>query len=310
MTDVAGTDRRERQSSFLEPLELEDLDGPSEPVSPLREDEEDPSVFDRVTAVPGELPTLAPGAPEAETPEVAPASSVNAAAQPSAPVHHPSDPPPVLGGPVSSNKRPRRISSRPPRPPSRPSIERPSRRPSTPRQQAVEIEIELEVVDDEEEVTREQQRQVRPDALEVELPVAQPLSLGGPAVMPATDADLIEMKDRYATGDFSGALVIAESILEALPEHEEARRCQARCTDVLSQMYLARLGSLRQVVQVALSAEQIRWLSLDHRAGFLLSLVDGISSIEELLDISSMPRLEALRILYGLLDQRVIALSG
>ena len=46
------------------------------------------------------------------------------------------------------------------------------------------------------------------------------------------------------------------------------------------------------------------------RAGFLLSLVDGISSIEELLDISSMPRLEALRILYGLLDQRVIALSG
>jgi hypothetical protein len=75
-------------------------------------------------------------------------------------------------------------------------------------------------------------------------------------------------------------------------------------------MYLARLGSLKQIIRVAIAREQIRWLSLDHRAGFLLSLIDGTSSIEELLDVSSMPRLEALRILYGLLDQRVIELSN
>ena len=305
---MASTDRREHQSSFLEPLELEDLDGPPPPEPP---EDEDPSVFDRVTAVPGELPTIVPMSAvpvsaDAETPEVAPASSVTAAAQPPVAPHvseHPSDPPPVLGGPISSSKRPRRTPSRPPRPPSRPSIERPARRQSTPRQQAVQIE--LEVVD----VAPELELAVQPDALEVELPLPHSLSLGA-APPVAVDVELVEMKDRYATGDFSGALVIAESILETLPSHEEALRCQARCTDVLSQMYLARLGSLRQVVQVALSAEQIRWLSLDHRAGFLLSLVDGISSIEELLDISSMPRLEALRILYGLLDQRVIALSG
>jgi hypothetical protein len=94
------------------------------------------------------------------------------------------------------------------------------------------------------------------------------------------------MRDRYATGDFTGALVVAEAMLETTPDHEEARRCHERCTEVLSQMYL----------------------SLDHRAGFLLSLVDGRLTIEELLDISGMPRLDALRILYGLLDQRVIAL--
>lgn len=123
------------------------------------------------------------------------------------------------------------------------------------------------------------------------------------------DPQIVAMKDRYATGDFSGALVVAEGILDAHPQHEEARRCRERCTEVLSQMYLARLGSLAQVVRVALSGDEIRWLSLDHRAGFLLSLVDGASSIETLLDISGMPRLEALRILYGLLDQRVIALS-
>jgi hypothetical protein len=308
---------RERQSSFLEPLELEDLEGPAE---------EDPSVFDRVTTVPGELPTLVPAgepppAPPTQPGAVAeppcadrpisgpPASSIHAtttptlpplSATPTLPPHTAnSEPPPVFGAPMSSNRRPRRMSSRPPRPAP------PSRRPSTPRQHAVEIELELA------DVPSEQPPNARPgpDALEAELPIPNAISLGS-APAPSHDPEVVDMKDRYATGDFSGALVIAEGILETVPDHEEALRCQARCTEVLSQMYLARLGSLRQVVKVALSAEQIRWLSLDHRAGFLLSLVDGISSIEELLDISSMPRLEALRILYGLLDQRVIALSG
>jgi hypothetical protein len=285
----------------LEPLELEDLESPRE---------EDPNVFDRVTAVPGEMPTVVPEAPSgvppprpSERPTEAPISSVTAVADPvPARETRTSEPPPVFGAPSATGRR-KRISTRPPRPPSRPTLERAGRRPSNPQGKA--IELELEVVDP----TPERPVQARPDALEAELPIKPPIPLGGTPPPPA-DAALVEMKDRYATGDFSGALVVADGILENEPAHEEALRCQERCTEVLSQMYLARLGSLRQVVQVALSAEQIRWLSLDHRAGFLLSLVDGTSSIEELLDISSMPRLEALRILYGLLDQRVIELSG
>jgi hypothetical protein len=146
------------------------------------------------------------------------------------------------------------------------------------------------------------------DSLEIELPLSNARSASG--APGSADPEVTAMKDRYATGDFSGALIIAEGILETSPYHGEALRCQERCTDVLSQMYLARLGSLAQIVRVALGGDEIRWLSLDHRAGFLLSLIDGDSSIETLLDISGMPRLEALRILYGLLDQRVIALEG
>ena len=118
------------------------------------------------------------------------------------------------------------------------------------------------------------------------------------------------MKDRYAMGDFSGALVIAEGILEADPAELEAARYAQSCRDVLTQMYSARLGSLEQIVAVAVPPDQIRWLTLDHRAGFLLSLIDGGSSIDQLLDISGMPRLDALRLLYQLLDQRVISLGS
>ena len=119
-----------------------------------------------------------------------------------------------------------------------------------------------------------------------------------------------DMKDRYAMGDFSGALVIAEGILESNPEDLEAPRYAQSCRDVLTQMYSARLGSLDQVVSIAVPSDQIRWLTLDHRAGFLLSLVDGGSTVDQILDISGMTRLDALRIMYQLLDQRVISLGS
>jgi hypothetical protein len=118
-----------------------------------------------------------------------------------------------------------------------------------------------------------------------------------------------ELRERYALGDFSGALTIAEAILEDDPQNGDAQRYAESCRDVLKQMYAARLGPLDQVPVVAVPAEQLRWLTLDHRSGFLLSHVDGVSTLEEILDISGMPHLEAMRIIYDLLQQKVIVLQ-
>jgi hypothetical protein len=291
---------RERQNSFLEPLELEELDA-----ADSSRMEPDPDVFERVTAVPGDLPEDT--ATRATTPvEDDSISGLFERAAPGAeppPEPHPgSDQPPVLSAPPSAAKRASRRNSRPPRTPSRPALERASRRPSPPPQPALELDLDADPAPEPAH---------RPDALEADLPLSDPSRAAFTLSPPSSsnDPEVLAMKDRYATGDFSGALIVAEGILSADPQHEEALRCQLRCTEVLAQMYLARLGSLQQVVRVALSGDQIRWLSLDHRAGFLLSLVDGESSIETLLDISGMQRIEALRILFGLLDQRVIALS-
>lgn len=130
-----------------------------------------------------------------------------------------------------------------------------------------------------------------------------------PAPSPAEPGTGQDMQDRYAVGDFTGALVVAESLLESDPENEEALRYAQSCREVLTQMYAARLGALDQTVSVSVPSEQITWLSLDHRAGFLLSLIDGASTIEEILDISGMSRLEALRIMYTLVQQNVISVE-
>ena len=150
----------------------------------------------------------------------------------------------------------------------------------------------------------------QPGGVESDVPRAVAWSGFDGSAPPPSEPSVRAITDRYAMGDFSGTLVLAEALLETTPDHAEALHYADKCRDVLMQMYAARLGPLDQVVRMAIPSDQIRWLSLDHRAGFLLSLVDGICSVEELLDISGMQRLDALRILFTMLQERVIRLSA
>lgn len=137
-----------------------------------------------------------------------------------------------------------------------------------------------------------------------------PPSSGAPARGRATTGGpTVDMRDRFALGDFTGALVLAETLLEQDPSHAEAARYADSCRERLRQMYAARLGALDRVPRVIVPPDQVRWLSLDHRAGFVLSCVDGYSTIEEILDVSGMPALDALRVLYELLQQRIISVG-
>ncbi len=123
----------------------------------------------------------------------------------------------------------------------------------------------------------------------------------------SSEVDLAgQMRDRLAVGDFSGSLQLAELILGADSRHDEAKRIAARAKEHLVQFHLARLGGLSAVLGVRVAGADVRWLGLDHRAGFLLSLVDGTTTVEEIVDVSSMPRHEALRLLAELLEASAV----
>jgi hypothetical protein len=118
---------------------------------------------------------------------------------------------------------------------------------------------------------------------------------------------IVEMRDRFSLGDYTGALEIADEILGEQPGEPEAMRCAEDCRAVLVKMYTARIGPLDKVPIVLVPKNQLRWLSIDHRAGFVLSHIDGVSSLEMVLDVSGMLPLDCLRILFELVQQRVIA---
>jgi hypothetical protein len=138
---------------------------------------------------------------------------------------------------------------------------------------------------------------------------SSPPASAGPEITERTIEDPVaEMRERFSLGDYTGALEMAELILAEDPGHLEAAECGENCRTVLENMYAARLGSLDRVPRVVVPRTQMRWLSMDHRAGFILSLIDGSSTIEMILDVSGMPKLDALRILHELVEQKVVAL--
>jgi hypothetical protein len=116
-----------------------------------------------------------------------------------------------------------------------------------------------------------------------------------------------EMRERFSLGDYTGALEMAELILAEEPGNLEAAECGENCRSVLENMFSARLGPLERVPLVVVPRTQMRWLSMDHRAGFILSLIDGSSSVEMILDVCGMPKLDALRILHELVQQKIVA---
>lgn len=147
-----------------------------------------------------------------------------------------------------------------------------------------------------------------------------------------------EMSDRYALGDFTGALRVAELLLGRNPDDVRAQKCAESSRERLIQLYSARLrgpaagssgGSAPgspageaaggeggghdpvgdRVPRVRVPDHEIRWLGLDHRQGFLLSRLDGASTIEDLVDLSGMTRLEVLRTLVELVEAGAIELS-
>lgn len=125
----------------------------------------------------------------------------------------------------------------------------------------------------------------------------------------AQSLDLVtEMTERFALGDFSGALRAAELLLGQHPSHAVAQHYANEATAKLEEMYTSRLQPKSAMLQVAMPSSEIAWLGLDPQVGALLALIDGQSTYEALLSHCGMPRLWALRALSELVDARVIRL--
>jgi tetratricopeptide (TPR) repeat protein len=131
-----------------------------------------------------------------------------------------------------------------------------------------------------------------------------------PAPMPPVNDVEVWMhgaKELHALGDFSGSLEMIEKILKVDPEHAEARAYLNENESTLIAMNESKLGSMGSIPRLAIKPEEVLWLNLDHRAGFLLAQIDGSVTFEDLFALSGLPRLDTARILAMLLQEGVIA---
>jgi tetratricopeptide (TPR) repeat protein len=136
---------------------------------------------------------------------------------------------------------------------------------------------------------------------------AQPAA--GRTTAPAHDDVAVWMqaaRELFALGDFSGSLELIEKILKVDPDHREAREYLRQNEATLISMYESKLGPRTGVPRLAIKPEEVMWLNLDHRAGFLLAQIDGTVDYEGLFALSGLPRLDTARILARLIADGVI----
>jgi hypothetical protein len=67
-------------------------------------------------------------------------------------------------------------------------------------------------------------------------------------------------------------------------------------------------GAAVGALVVVMPPDKLKLLPLDHRAGFLMSMMDGVTDLETLLEISPMPRAETLRVVRELVDSGIVDL--
>jgi hypothetical protein len=147
--------------------------------------------------------------------------------------------------------------------------------------------------------TVEEQSDIRPLVPEASTP---------PSAQPRSDVEVWMQgaRELFALGDFSGSLEMIEKILKVDPHHTEARLYLEQNEATLIAMYESKLGPSTSVPRLALQPEEVMWLNLDHRAGFLLAQIDGTVNYEDLFAVSGLPRLDTARILATLLQEGVI----
>jgi tetratricopeptide (TPR) repeat protein len=114
-------------------------------------------------------------------------------------------------------------------------------------------------------------------------------------------------EDLLALDDHSGAVELLRRAQSLAPENPRVEALRDRSERILVAMLEARLGDLHRMPRVRLQPDDIIWLNLDHRAGFVLAQIDGAVSFDDLFALSGMSRLDTARILAQLLDEGIIA---
>ncbi|HEY8040346.1 MAG TPA: hypothetical protein VIF15_11160 [Polyangiaceae bacterium] len=100
------------------------------------------------------------------------------------------------------------------------------------------------------------------------------------------------------------------------PDEEPQAEAEVVCSSEMRLMTRREMGaavtndawarSMTGTPVVALSGDRLRRLPLDHRAGFLLSLMDGTIDLETLISIAAMPRDDVLRTVRDLFESGVV----
>lgn len=128
------------------------------------------------------------------------------------------------------------------------------------------------------------------------------VDMGAPPGEPADERTrrritrLLELAGDWSeTGALDKAVSAVDLALSEDPNSALGQKLITRNKDTIMSLFQSYLGDLDRMPQLAKPLHELATAPISPRAAFLLSRIDGTLTIDELLDVSGMPRLEAYR---------------
>ncbi len=136
------------------------------------------------------------------------------------------------------------------------------------------------------------------------MPTNEPRSMPRPT-MP-DDPFMAIVREAYERRDYDSCIKAAQDILCIRPNDRDATIYANDSRTKLEAIYAFSMGSQYRIPALRVPREILRARKLDHHVGFVLSLIDGRSSVEEILDMCPMPAPEVLKMLFDLVESGTI----
>ena len=119
-----------------------------------------------------------------------------------------------------------------------------------------------------------------------------------------------EAQARLEAEDLEGALDLFRAAADLEPDRIEVEGYVDAIRSQLLQRYRKRLGETGAVPKLLIQPSEITRHQMLADAGFVLSLVDGETTVEQLISLSGLDAFEALRILNDLFDAGIAGLQS
>ncbi len=155
------------------------------------------------------------------------------------------------------------------------------------------------------------------------VPPFDPIASRGSQLLATIDPDLVDDRDlplgvlnkllqvaamSTESGDLENAVIAVELMLSADRGAPGALDLLAKNYAFMTEVFERYLGDTSRIVALMEQSDQIAEMPLDHRALYLLSLLDGSIAASELIQRADMPQVEAYRHLTQLILRRVVML--
>ncbi len=115
-----------------------------------------------------------------------------------------------------------------------------------------------------------------------------------------------QARNLFKEGKFELAMEMFESILQEEPNDLDVQGYYEMARNQQLKQYKSEVGDLSQIPRVIKKAAELLKLNLDHKEGFILSLIDGKLSYDDVFSLSNMDGFKTYRIIYRLLRQGII----